>query len=507
MLTRLRDRCSLLARVAVGLAGAELAVGGLLGDPLGVHARLLEGRTGAVATGALLMVGAGASERGARRRAARALLVDPLTGLGTRAAVVAALASAARPGAPAPTVARADIEGLDEVHVTLGPGAVDEVLRQLAVRLVDLAPTATVARLDGSSFALVRTDLVGAGEAATFGAMVRDALHRPVEVRGLPLGVQAAVGVAAGPEHGGTADDLLRRADLAAQRARRRHDGVAVFDPAEERATPDRLALVADLRRALDGGALALEYQPVVHLATGRVAAVEALLRWHHPTRGTLDAAEVVALAERSALIGPLTRWVVDEALRQCGEWCELGTYLSVSVNVSAHCLDDESFADDVESAMVRHDVPAHLLEIELTESAVPGDTARARRVLTRLHRLGVAIAVDGFGTGHASLAYLQTLPVDALKIDASFVADLGHRPGDGTIVRAIVALGRALGLQVVAAGVADTAAERFLLDVGCELGQGYRWTPPLRAGDALAWARAADAAAERDADRRASGD
>lgn len=487
---------SLVARAGVAVVGAELVVGGLLHDPLHVHARLADGRVGAVAAGAALLGGSAVSAVTTRRRAVRALLVDPLTGVGTRTAAVRACGR--RPGAT--TVVRADIGGLDEVLATLGAGAVDAVLRQLAARLVDLAPTATVARLDGSSFAVVRTDPGGVEAAASFGAMVRDALHRPVELRGLPLGVQACVGVAVGPEPGGTGDDLLRRADLAVQRARRCHDGVALFDPAHERPTPDRLALVADLRRALDEGSLSLEYQPVVHLATRRVAAVEALLRWQHPTRGLLDAAEVVALAEQSALIGPLTRWVVDEALRQCAAWCELGTYLSVSVNVSARCLDDESFADDVESAMVRHDVPAHLLEVELTESAVPDDAARARRVLARLHRLGVTIAVDGFGTGHASLAYLQHLPVDTLKIDASFVAELGHRPGDGTIVRAIVALGRSLGLQVVAGGVADEKAERFLLDVGCELGQGFRWAPPMRAGDALAWARAADAAAERPA-------
>jgi EAL domain-containing protein (putative c-di-GMP-specific phosphodiesterase class I) len=324
-----------------------------------------------------------------------------------------------------------------------------------------------------------------------------------VEVRGLPLGVQARVGVALGPDHGVDADALLRRVDLATQRAWRGPVPVVLFDAADERPTPDRLALVADLRRAIDRGALELEYQPVMHLASGRVAGVEALLRWRHPDRGVLDTAEVVALAERSALIGPLTAWVLDEALRQCSAWCDAGSFLSVSVNVSAHCLADEGFADDVECAMLRHGVPAHLLEVELTESAVPGDADQARRVLGRLHRLGVNIAIDGFGTGHASLAYLQTLPVDTLKIDATFVDGVGHRPGDGTIVRAIVALGRSLGLQVVAAGVADDKAERFLLDVGCELGQGFRWARPMGPGDALAWARACDASAERDRQRQ----
>ncbi len=505
MVNGLRARCSVLARVGVALVGGELVVGGLLHDPLRLHAQLVNGWAGAVGVGALLVTGAASSGRSAHRRTTRTLLVDPLTGAGTRSAVVRSVDRELARGAGDVIVLRVDLDGLAELHGTLGPDAVDEVLRQVAGRLTDLAPTGWLGRLDGASFVLARADLTGEIAAIDAAVRVRDALHRPIEVAGLPLGVQARVGVAVGPVHGGTADDLLRRADLAAQRARRGPDHVVVFEPAHERPTPERLALVADLRRALDDGGLALEYQPVVHLPTGRVAAVEALLRWTHPTLGALPADEVIELAEHSALIGPLTRWVLDEALRQCNVWCDMGTYLSVSVNVSARCLDDESFADDVECAMLRHGVPPHLLEIELTESAVPDDTALARRVLGRLHRLGVTIAVDGFGTGHASLAYLQTLPVDTLKIDATFVAELGHRPGDGTIVRAIVALGRSLGLQVVAAGVADDRAERFLLDVGCDLGQGFRWARPMRADDALAWARAAEASHERNGRNAAS--
>jgi EAL domain-containing protein (putative c-di-GMP-specific phosphodiesterase class I) len=225
---------------------------------------------------------------------------------------------------------------------------------------------------------------------------------------------------------------------------------------------------------------------------------MEALVRWRHPLRGELQPTAFVDAAERHGLGQALTRWALDAAVGQVAAWCADGTYLPVSVNVSARRVSDPTFADDVEDALARHDVPPHLLEIELTETASPPDLGAARIVLQRLHRLGIGIAIDGFGTGHASLAYLEALPVDVVKIDGSFVARLARRPGDDAIVRTILALGHSLGLQVVAEGVHDDRVARRLAELGCELGQGFRWTRPLPPSDALAWARASAASARR---------
>jgi diguanylate cyclase (GGDEF)-like protein len=462
-------------------------------EPLRVQDLLSRDSVAVVAIGLLLLLVVFLNARNARRTAERDALVDALTGASSREGVARFVdeALARRNDHSTVTVLHAELDGLAELHGALGHAAASELLRQVAQRLVAWLPSAHVGRLDGATFALACEELRDHAEAVAFAEMVHDLLHEPIEVDGLQLGVEAHVGVVVGPEHGLDASVLLRRADLAAQRARAAHEPVVLFERPFDNPTPERLALVADLRRAVDDDQLFLNYQPIVHMLSGEVVGFEALVRWHHPTRGVLLPGEFVPLAEPTALVHPLTARVLDEAMRQCSAWCEAGSYIPIAVNVSARCLSDDGFAMVVEDAMNRWNVPPHLLEIELTESAVMDDPTRARRVLAQLHRLGVNIAIDDFGTGHSSLAYLQSLPVDTLKIDASFVQQLGHRPGEGTIVRSIVGLARTLGLQVVAEGVDDDHALRFLVEVGCDLGQGYRWAQPMDGHAALALARA----------------
>ena len=468
-------------------------------DALRLQDLLTRDSVAVVAIGLLLLLVVFLNAGNARRAAARAALIDPLTGVRSRLGIVAHIdeAFADRRAATTVCVIQIELDGLPDVHGTLGHVAAAELLRRVARRLVVEFPSVEVARLDGGSFALACTDLADPAEALAFAEMVRESLHEPFELDGLQLGVDADLGVVLGPDHGLDGALLLRRADLAAQRARAAHDPVVLFERSFDSPTPERLALVAELRRAIDNDELLLNYQPIVHMLSGEVVAFEALVRWRHPTRGVIPPVEFVPLAERTALVHPLTAWVLDEAMRQSNAWCEAGTFVPIAINVSARCLDDESFADAVEETMTRWNVPSHLLEIELTESAVMDDPARARRVLGQLHRLGVNIAIDDFGTGYSSLAYLQSLPVDMLKIDATFVQQLGHRPGEGTIVRSIVALARTLGLQVIAEGVDDDKALRFLVETGCDLGQGYRWAQPMDGEAALAMVRACSLSSE----------
>ena len=477
-------------------------------DRLRVQDLLTRDSVAVVAIGLLLLLVVFLNARNARRARERAALVDPLTGVSSRLGIVRYIDEvlAARAEGTTVTVIQVDLDGLPDVHGTLGHVAASELLRRVARRIVVEFPSVHVARLEGGTFALACRDLVDPAEALAFAELVRESLHEPFELDGLSLGVDADLGVVTGPEHGLDAALLLRRADLAAQRARAAHEPIVLFERGFDNPTPERLALVADLRRAIENDELFLNYQPIIHMLSGEVVAFEALVRWRHPTRGILLPGEFVPLAERTALVHPLTAWVLDTAMRQVNEWCEADTFVPVAINVSARCLSDEGFAFTVEDVMDRWGVPSHLLEIELTESAVMDDASQAKRVLGQLHRLGVNIAIDDFGTGYSSLAYLQSLPVDTLKIDASFVQQLGHRPGEGTIVKSIVALARTLGLQVIAEGVDDDHAMRFLLDIGCDLGQGYHWSQPVDGDDALALVRSRLLTAEQAHDPRRDG-
>jgi EAL domain-containing protein (putative c-di-GMP-specific phosphodiesterase class I)/signal transduction histidine kinase len=264
---------------------------------------------------------------------------------------------------------------------------------------------------------------------------------------------------------------------------------VATYELDADRHFPERLTLRADLRRAIDGGELVLFYQPQVDVRTGALAAAEALIRWQHPQRGLLAPDEFIPLAEQTRLIRTVSRWVLGAALRQCAEWRAAGLSIPVAVNLSAHDLQDASLPEVVSDLLRSCGVPPEYLRVEITESSLMVDPARARDVLGRLRGLGVKIAIDDFGTGYSSLAYLKDLPVDELKIDRSFVHDMGTDAGARAIVRAIIDLAEDLGLHVVAEGVEDRATWETLSAQGCEAAQGYYFAPPLRAADMAGWA------------------
>ena len=309
-------------------------------------------------------------------------------------------------------------------------------------------------------------------------------------VQRLPIEVSASVGIAVAPEHATEAEGLLRRADAAVQAARKVGGGASVlYSPECEPHDPARLALLGELRRALEGNELRLHYQPKVDLKTRTIVGAEALLRWPHAKRGFVSPADFVPLAEQTGLIRPLTRWVLDRATGESCAWARAGRRLPVAINVSARSLQDERIVDDVEEALLTHDVRGDRLQIEVTESAVMRDAGRAAEVLASLTGRGVAVSIDDFGTGYSSLGLLRRLPVHELKIDKSFVIGMaGDGAEDTAIVRSTADLAHNLGLTVVAEGVEDQWTLDLLSSFGCDQAQGYHIARPMPSADFIAW-------------------
>jgi diguanylate cyclase (GGDEF)-like protein/PAS domain S-box-containing protein len=384
-----------------------------------------------------------------------------------------------------------DLDRFKEINDTFGHAQGDLVLREVAQRLSGAVRAAdTVARLGGDEFAVLLPDTDEAGAIVVAGTL-RAALDAPIRVAELALTVEASIGIALSPRHGVDGHTLLRHADVAMYAAKRGRRGSAVYASVEDQATPARLALRADLRVAIEQGALTLHYQPKVDVATGRVSGVEALVRWPHPRHGLIPPDQFISLAEQSGLIAPLTLWVLEEALRQCHRWHAAGWPLTMAVNLSTWNLHDPALPEVVAARLAMHDVPPEALCLEVTETAVMTDMTRTHEVLRRLRARGVGISVDDFGTGYSSLSYLKQLPVDELKIDRSFVRQLATDRTDATLVASIVGLGHGLGLRVVAEGIEDQRSWDALAGMGCDVAQGYYLSRPLPADDLTRWLQA----------------
>jgi len=420
---------------------------------------------------------------------------DSLTGLPNRALlherITAALGDA--PDAPRPlALLLLDLNHFKEINDALGHERGDALLRVAADRLRGVVRAGdTVARLGGDEFAVLLPGADAAG-AARVADTIRASLDAPLQVEGQLLRVGASVGIALAPVHGTDGMTLLRRADMAMDTAKRGRLGQALYDPAQDQHSPERLALIGELRDAIERGELTLHYQPQVDLKSGHVCGVEALVRWPHPVHGLIPPDRFIPLAEQTGLIAPLTDWVLAEAIRQGRKWQRAGLLLGVSVNLSMWNLHDPALPERVAALLREHGLSPAWLRLELTESALMADTDRAMDVLARLSALGVRLAVDDFGSGYSSLAYLKTLPVDELKIDKGFVREMATDATDAAIVASTVALGHALGLRVVAEGIEDRATWDLLAGMGCDVAQGYHIARPLPP-DALArWLREA---------------
>jgi diguanylate cyclase (GGDEF)-like protein/PAS domain S-box-containing protein len=434
-------------------------------------------------------------QRMAEESLRRLRLYDQLTGLPNRMMLLnrlgRALVESARTTRPLALLILA-LDRFKDVSNTLGHHNGDLIVRDLAARLGDaLGDGDRVARLRGDEFGVLLPDADGTF-ARQVGERILGSLEKPFMVQKLPIEVSASIGIAVAPEHATEAEGLLRRADAAVQAARKVGGGASVlYSPACEPHDPARLALLGELRRALEANELQLHYQPKVDLKTRTIVGAEALLRWPHARRGAVSPAEFVPLAEQTGLIRPLTRWVLDRAAGESCAWARAGRRLPVAINVSARSLQDERIVDDVEEALLTHDLRADRLQIEVTESAVMRDAGRAAEVLASLTGRGVAVSIDDFGTGFTSFGMLRKHRIAELKIDRSFVGGMKGEGGEDTaIVRSTADLAHNLGLSVVAEGVEDQWTLDLLSSFGCDQAQGYHIARPMPGPAFVDWLR-----------------
>ncbi|AEW96682.1 MULTISPECIES: putative bifunctional diguanylate cyclase/phosphodiesterase [Streptomycetaceae] len=427
------------------------------------------------------------------RARAEEQLRDPLTGLPNRQWLLertwSALDQAERNGERAALVL-IDLDRFRSVNDTLGHLAGDRLLLQIAERLrLALPRGAEAARLGGDEFAVLLPGCDSPTRAQRVARTLVAALGSPLNLDGLTLVLEASAGVAVFPDHAVDAEGLLRRADVAMYEAKRGRSGVEVYEATRDGNTPDRLGLLGDLRRAIDHGDVELHYQPKVGF-DGRVAGLEALLRWVHPERGRVSPEEFIAIAESSGLMPQLTEYVLETALAQVARWRAMGIEVPVAVNVSPRDVHTPGFAGSVAARLARHGVPPAALQLEITEHVLLEDPQRAADTLAGLTGHGVKMSLDDFGTGYSSLVHLRRLPVSELKIDRSFVARLVVDSEDAAIVRCTVDLAHSLGLLVVAEGVEDDETWEHLRDLGCDAIQGWLVAAAMPPEEATSWLR-----------------
>ena len=382
-----------------------------------------------------------------------------------------------------------DLDQFKDVNDTLGHPTGDELLRQLGSRLHDvIRDVDTIARFGGDEFALLLPSISTAHGAAEVATRTIRALREPFDLGGLTFEVDASLGVVLYPEHGEDVGVLLQRADVAMYAAKNRKTGFEFYSSEIDSYSPERLVLLGELRRAIADDELVLHYQPEIDMASRRIKGVEALVRWEHPTRGLVPPDEFIPLAEHTELIGPLTTWVLDHALAQCHYWQGSGLQLSVAVNISPRNLHHPDFGNHVGELLRKWNIDPARLQLEMTEGSVMTDPARAMTILTELRNLGVSLAIDDFGTGYSSLSYLQRLPVNDIKIDKSFVMNMGDDVNDAVIVRSTIELAHNLGLGVIAEGVETKEAWNQLAALGCDVAQGFLMCRPVPADELSAW-------------------
>lgn len=412
---------------------------------------------------------------------------DSLTGLANRELFrersIPALHQAQRTGQKL-AIMMIDLDHFKNINDTLGHQVGDELIIEVARRIDEAKPVgATVARLGGDEFAVLLPDVPDQSVAEDVATYLLSVLSKSFAAGGVRLAVQGSIGISIAPDHGDDVHTLMKCADIALYEAKRERARYFAYRPEDDVVnTPQRLSLVAELLSAVDEGQLFLEYQPKLDLASGRIVGVEALVRWNHPTRGIMRPDDFIPLAESTGLISPITWFVVDRSLRQVREWNARGIDMSMAINLSVRHLTDMSLPDRIAIALSRWNVAPDRLVIEVTESSVMTDPKRSIGVIQHLRRIGVSVAVDDYGTGQTSLAYLRRLDIDELKIDRSFVMKLDKGSSDAIIVRSTIELGHNLGLRIVAEGIEDAETLAWLTDLGCDIGQGYFIGRPMSA-------------------------
>jgi diguanylate cyclase (GGDEF)-like protein len=419
-------------------------------------------------------------------------LHDALTGLPNRTLFSDLVdGAAAASGGASVAVLLVDLDRFKEVNETLGHRTGDALLREASSRLLRaLGGRGMLARVAGDEFGVLLPRVDGPEQPSRVAEDLKSSVSRPFALEGLTFEIGASVGIALHPAHGSDAATLLQRADVAMCAAKRTPGETQLYSPEQDHHTPRRLALVGELRKAIEARELKVHFQPIVALDSGEVVGVEALLRWPHPRYGFLAPEEFVPIAEQTDLIRPLTDLVLGTSLEQCAAWRSRGLDLRMAVNLSARSLLDESLPGRIGATLQETGVPAHLLTLELTEGSIVSDPDGTAGCLGLLSAMGVSLSVDDFGTGYSSLSYLRHLPVDEVKIDKSFVLHMSTDATDAVIVRSTVNLARSLGLRVLAEGVEDRATWERLRSLGCDLAQGYLISRALPAPRLETWLR-----------------
>ncbi|MGO9750105.1 MAG: putative bifunctional diguanylate cyclase/phosphodiesterase [Solirubrobacteraceae bacterium] len=413
---------------------------------------------------------------------------DALTGLPNRTEFHHAVKDALKDSRPSSCVLLIDLDRFKEVNDTLGHRYGDMLLRQVAERFREqLGGEDHIARLGGDEFAILGR---GRGRAAAveLARRVAASLKDPFELEEMIVDAQASVGIALFPQDGTDVETVLQKADVAMYRAKKTRSDVALYDERHDDHSPAKLALTVELRSAIEDDQVVLRYQPELDLATEKVVALEALVRWEHPALGLLMPSSFVDMAEHINLIKPLTQRVLDLSLGQLAQWRAMNIDVSVAVNISAHVLVDQGFVDRVLMALQNAGVPPTRLKLEVTESTLMVDPVLARSVLQALDGHGIEISIDDFGTGYSSLAYLAKLPVSEVKIDQSFVSRMAAGSSESIIVNSTIDLAHHLGLRAVAEGVEDLALLTDLRALGCDAAQGYAISRPLTGDSITQW-------------------
>ena len=420
------------------------------------------------------------------RRILHDKLHDRLTGLPNRNAVEGALASRLARSERL-VVILLDVVRLKDINDNLGNSIGDEILKGSADRLRDSSAVAWAARVGGDEFLLIVEGGDDERVSRTVDRLIAD-LEAPHDIRGARLVPRFRAGLAFAPQHGNDPEVLMRRAEMAVALAKTDRTARSCYAPGLEESNHRRVGILIELERALVEGDLELYYQPKASMRSARVVGAEALIRWRHAKMGQMNPQEFIAIAEQAGLIGKISEWVLDRAVRQAAQWSTRGIDLNLSINLSADDAASEGLPERIAAVLGQHGARPEHLRIEVTESVVMTDPKRVSGLLGRVRDLGVGIAIDDFGTGHSSLAQLQTLPCDELKIDQAFVRGLRAGTANAVIVRTTIEMAHSLGLHVVAEGVEDRVSWNLLAQYGCDVAQGYFLGRPMPPADFLAW-------------------
>ena len=416
---------------------------------------------------------------------------DLLTELPNRVQLISHLEEAIeREGADTDGVAlmMLSLDRFSEIQEGVGIAGADDLLKKVALRLAGVAEASHfIARMADDSFAIIISQ-ADAERAHELAQRIQRAMTDPFELAGVPLDVRTTSGIALFPAHGASADALIRRSDIAVRRARTAGIEYALYSGKGETETPQRLILLAELRKAIKDDDLLLYFQPKIDVRAGAVSAVEALVRWQHPERGMVPPKDFIPQAEQTGLIKPLTDWVLDAAWKQISHWQRLGIEMPIAVNVSPNTFRDPDFLKQLIALGTQADARLDLLQLEVTESALMEDPERSHDILSRIRDLGIQIFLDDFGTGYSSLSYIAALPIHAVKIDRSFIIRMMQHERHRAVVIATISLAHSLGMKVIAEGVETADQAKAVIELGCDEIQGFFFSKPVPAAEFVRW-------------------